>query len=318
MMAVRSLFRIEKTHDISLATESETLKNIVANPKEMGKRTKWRYRLHWREPQRLLQAIPSWIDSTTYRLFFKNTVPDKFMRDSRAAIRLDVDQERRGRVAQMNRGRNPAIQNTEWKSRAMEVLAAEHQRDYDSGEFKDPLGVAIQQTFGIGLAYSFDHMTPLAEGEEPTSRRLQARTAKSAIRRVQEIYDAESATLELAKIRDPRQRDRMKQLMQQRSESEIQYLKATLTKLVPLDDSNPIPVKIFREKKFKKISPNEFIVVEEDFEDEGDVDDLSRKLRHNMIDDSNDKVNDNENANDFVDAWEMRQQGGRSPGDVLV
>jgi hypothetical protein len=318
LMAVRSLFRIEKTHDISLATEFETLKNIVANPKEMDKRTKWRYRLHWREPQRLLQAIPSWIDSTTYRLFFKNTVPDKFMRDSRAAIRLDVDQERRGRVAQMNRGRNPAIQNTEWKSRAMEVLAAEHQRDYDSGEFKDPLGVAIQQTFGIGLAYSFDHMTPLAEGEEPTSRRLQARTAKSAIRRVQEIYDAESAKLELAKIRDPRQRDRMKQLMQQRSESEIQYLKAALTQLVPLDDSNPIPVKILREKKFKKISPNEFIVVEEDFEDEGDVDDLSRKLRHNMIDDSNDKVNDNENANDFVDAWEMRQQGGRSPGDVLV
>lgn len=52
---------------------------------------------------------------------------------------------------------------------------------------KDPLGIAIQQTFGIGLGFNFDHMTKLKKNEIPSIRRLQARAAKSALYRANQI-----------------------------------------------------------------------------------------------------------------------------------
>jgi len=325
LMAIKRLFRVQKTHDISLATERETLRSILSNAKEMSKRTKWRYRLNWREPQRLTDTIPTILDNAVYRLFFQGTVPDKLMKESQATIRRSVFDECNNRIASTERGKNVPIPSTEWKSRAMEVLASEHQRDYDSGNFKDPLGVAVQQTFGIGLAYGFDHMTPLREGEEPTSRRLQARTAKSAIRRVQMIYDAEAAKQELRQIADPSEQDKKKQEMRQRSEAEIHYLRDTLAKLVPIDKSDPIPVKIFREKPFKKISPKEFLLIEEDIDDTDTVDNLTQKLTRNLDDNDSSEATLEaptmpdipENGDEFITAWQ-KQRGYSASDDVLA
>ena len=325
MIAFRNLVRIQKSHDISQATEINTYQSLLSNPEEMERRIKWRYRMHWREPQRISQTFPTFFDDVIYKLFFENTVPDKFMKESQADTRRAVADDIRDRIFRIEKGNQKPIPPTEWKSRAMDTLAAEHQRDYESGQFKDPLGVAIQQTLGIGLAYSADHMTPLQEGEEPTSRRLQARTAKSAIRRVQAIYSGDTVKQELSSITDPDEREQKKKLMRQRSEVEIQYLRDALTNLVPIDDSDPIPVKIFREKSFKKISPNEFLVIEEDSHDVIPIDDVSRKVMLNANNESSESVPPSQDCkesvtgtdDDFIEAWQKQQRNGSS-GSILA
>ena len=325
LIAIRNLLRIQKSHDISLATDRNTYQSLLSNPEEMEKRIKWRYRIHWREPQRMSQTFLTCFDDVIYRLFFENTVPDKFMKESQADARQALDDDIRKRLFRMEKGNQKPIPPMEWKSRAMDALAAEHQRDYESGQFKDPLGVAIQQTLGIGLAYSADHMTPLQEGEEPTSRRLQARTAKSAIRRVQAIYSGDTVKQELSRITDPTQREEKKKSMRQRSEIEIQYLRDSITNLVPIDDSDPVPVKIFREKSFKKISPNEFLVIEEDSDDSISIADLSRKIRLNANNDSSVSVPPSQDYNgsvtgtedDFVEAWRKQHRNGSS-GSIVT
>lgn len=90
---------------------------------------------------------------------------------------------------------------------------------------------------GIGLGFNFDHMSELDESEQPSTRRLQARAAKSAIRRVQELFDAESASAELDKISDPSARDKKAAELRQAVEAEIQFLARRLSDLIPTDGS---------------------------------------------------------------------------------
>ena len=49
------------------------------------------------------------------------------------------------------------------------------------------LGFAVQQTFGIGLSYDFDHLDAPSGGEEASIHHLRARMAKSAVRRKKEL-----------------------------------------------------------------------------------------------------------------------------------
>jgi hypothetical protein len=297
------------------------MKAILANPKEMERRMKWRYRLEWREPKRLSVALSQLVDDISYKLFFKNTVPDKFIRDDRECIRREVERERQQRIIDFDRINPNPIPSTDLKRRAMENLAAVHQRDYESGEFKDPLGVAVQQTLGIGLAYNFDHMTPLKSGEEPTARRLQARMAKSAIRRVQELYDAQAAREELDSIADPRERALRAQEMQAQTEAEIDFLRKALTRLIPTDGSDPVPgIQIFRRRKFKKIAENEFLVVEGDYEDDDTVDDLTRKIRRNL-DKHYDELRAREKpelSDDFLEAWKKQKRGNTTENNEII
>ena len=68
---------------------------------------------------------------------------------------------------------------------------------------KDPLGIALQQTFGIGLSLDFDHNSKLNEGERPSIHRLRARAAKSAIRRynqIPEIFEGADVEKEREKL----------------------------------------------------------------------------------------------------------------------
>jgi hypothetical protein len=64
------------------------------------------------------------------------------------------------------------MDSTRWKQDAMDNLAREHQRDYDNESYKDPLGVAIQQTFGIGLGFADGHMEPLPDRCGPKSQTI--------------------------------------------------------------------------------------------------------------------------------------------------
>ena len=101
--------------------------------------------------------------------------------------------------------------------------------------FKDPLGVAVYRTLGIGLGFNFDHMNTMNSTKPPSLRRLQARAAKSAIHRVNHIYNAERAANELNQITDPLERQKRASDLQQEAEMEVKKLADRLTDLVPTD-----------------------------------------------------------------------------------
>jgi hypothetical protein len=126
------------------------------------------------------------------------------------------------------------------------------------------LGIAIQQTFGIGLGFNFDHMSKLQKGEAPTTRRLQARAAKSALRRAQQLYDTESAKEILDSIGNETERNIKAIELRNNVDAEIQQLAQRLTDLVPndlsLDNRYNTNIQEFDSSNFERTSSNEYIV----------------------------------------------------------
>lgn len=106
---------------------------------------------------------------------------------------------------------------------------------------QDPLGIAVYKSLGIGLGFNFDYMSPLPPGVKPSTRRLQARAAKSAVRRVQEIYDPAIARRELDGISDPIERDRRANELKEQAQREIDDMAARLSNLTPPDMILDIP-----------------------------------------------------------------------------
>jgi hypothetical protein len=104
----------------------------------------------------------------------------------------------------------------------------------------------------------------LEEDEQPTTRRLQARAAKSAIRRVQDIYDADKARAELATISDPVQRDKRALELQQLPADEIKQLADRLSKLIPtdcsMDRSKTASTQLYDARSFKRTSANNYVM----------------------------------------------------------
>ena len=66
-------------------------------------------------------------------------------------------------------------------------------------------------------------------------RRLQSRAAKSAIRRVNDIYNAEHAVTELNKINNLTERQKRAVILRQEAETEVKELAGLLNELVPTD-----------------------------------------------------------------------------------
>jgi hypothetical protein len=125
--------------------------------------------------------------------------------------------------------------------------------------------VAVHQTLGIGLGFNFDHMGKPNAADVLSTRRLQARAAKSAIRRAQELYNAETAREILDQIPDPVERDRKAAQLRQDADAEIQYLAQRLSDLIPTDKSLEDREKTTMEQyratnKFKRTSENEYLV----------------------------------------------------------
>lgn len=313
LLAVRKLFRFAYTHDISLANDFETVASILSDPVEMKKRLKHRYRLEWRKPERIFQTFSNWKSGFSYWLLFEGGVEDQLRKDFQANNRGEAHRQgltvlQRVEQDQKDNPDSPRPSSTKWKARAMKKLAAKHERDYKKGTFDDPLGVAVQQTFGIGLGYNFDHMTELKSGETPSPRRLQARAAKSAIRRVQDIYNAEAAREQLDSIKDPAERRKQSADLRQKAEEEITFLARRLSDLIPtdstLDPGRPTQVKQFVRRDFKRSSNHEMIVGS----DSASVDSLLD--RRTTDDDDSTEID-----NDFVEEWLERQAQLGDDGD---
>lgn len=95
--------------------------------------------------------------------------------------------------------------------------------------------MAVYRTLGIGLGFNFDHMSTMYSKNPPSIRRLQSRAAKSAIRRVNDIYNAEGAITELTQIADIVERQKRASTLRQKAEVEVKKLGNRLTDLVPAD-----------------------------------------------------------------------------------
>lgn len=128
------------------------------------------------------------------------------------------------------------------------------------------MGVAVQQTFGIGLSFGFDHDRKLKPGETPSTRRLQARAAKSAIKRAQEIYDAATSKQMLDGIDVPAKRKIKAAELRKQSNEEMQYLATRLSELVPTNPcptdvhSKPTKVEQFTKNEYVRTSKNELVI----------------------------------------------------------
>ena len=107
-------------------------------------------------------------------------------------------------------------------------------------------------------------MRPLGPDEKPSIRRLQARAAKSAIRRVQQLHDADAARKELDRIKDPVERDRRAKAHREQNAMEIKYLAKRLTDLVPTSHSAEFDdfgrIDQLRDRRYKRTSSHEYTI----------------------------------------------------------
>lgn len=218
--------------------------------------------MEWRDEKRLGPLLNEWNAGWDYWLLIKGTVTEK--------LNLEMIEQKREATMEgslildrLKDDGKPNVKREQWKKLAMERVAEKHQQDYDNKDFEDPLGVAVQQTFGIGLGFNFDHMRELEEGEKPSIRRLQARAAKSAIRKAQELYDPNAAKQELEGLdEDPVARDKRAAELREATEVEIRYLAQRLSELVPTGKSEEFLgknyVQQFRQTGFRRKSTNEY------------------------------------------------------------
>jgi hypothetical protein len=195
----------------------------------------WRYRLEWQEnPQRIGQVFDKWKSNLVYWLFFEGRAQDRLIQEQKSQSHASsMDWNLKDRILRDIEKGLSCVPRDQWKRKAMETLADKHQADYDRKSFDDPLGVAVQQTLGIGLGFNFDHDQPLDKGQRPSLRRLQARAAKSAIRRVQQLYDPQRARNELDEVSDLEKRNAVATEMRMRAEEEIKFLAERMTELLP-------------------------------------------------------------------------------------
>ena len=270
MIAVSRIFRIVHTHDLSLALKTKQFKSSINNDELMSQRMKWRYRLEWRDDQRIGQVICEFQNRFWYWLFIEGRVREQLELEKQQGT---VDEAMAGKAILERKEKEllsmppdtPRPKRNLWKKDAMKYLAERHQSDYDNKTPSDPLGIAVQQTLGIGLGYNFDHMTPVANGEVLTTRRLQTRAAKSAIKRCQELLDLQKLNDSVASIDDPKERKAKKKELREATKTEMQYMAKKLTELVPIAHSTEL---LFDAEKtmqynqvFKKVGSHEYRAV---------------------------------------------------------
>lgn len=100
------------------------------------------------------------------------------------------------------------------------------------------MGVAVQQTMGIGLSFDFDHATPLKKDEEPSVHRLRARAAKSAIKRLNEIPDEIEKKVQNIDSLEEQVKEGIR-LAEESNKHELRHLANELITLIPIDAPPP-------------------------------------------------------------------------------
>jgi len=225
LVALARIARLSKCSAVSLS-EATSFPAGHGNQieRDEDQQVKWRYQLRWRTPQRIGESIRTWsnyfftghipllfemddwkkqplqyddlsTEGTQY-LFSKSrkspgkedTTTDNQSDNDDLISRVDAITES---LSLIFRDRDAAIQN------ATQARLIKHQESYDTKTLEDVLGVAVQQTFDIGVSYEFDHFNPPADGKEVSIHQLRARMAKSAVRRKKKLDGGMEKELDL-------------------------------------------------------------------------------------------------------------------------
>jgi hypothetical protein len=143
------------------------------------------------------------------------------------------------------RDREAAILN------ATHARLSKHQKSYESKELDDVLGVAVQQTFGLGLSYDFDHFDTPANEKDVSIHQLRARMAKSAILEKKKLDNTLSDELALLhRLREnvstgkndevaDREMETVEQEIRDRHNKKIARIKAALMTMIPTNAGSP-------------------------------------------------------------------------------
>lgn len=225
LAAFQKIIRVGQFVNVSLATSESTAKILMQDPKAF--QPKLRYKLQWREPRRLLSSFRRLAREFTLFLFSGWGEDASIVQESTAKPHLL-------RVIAKEMDENPLYQKRnreDWIPNATRGISAIHAENYDRKTFEDPLGIALHQTFGIGLSFDFEHDSKVKEGEMPSVHRLRARAAKSAIKRYYQIPDIVKADLQKNNIED-------ESILTRRVEEERVALKLSVVKLLTLIPSN--------------------------------------------------------------------------------
>ena len=225
LIALGRIVRISKCSAVSLSALTvfphsvDKVEEDVSLIDNHRKLVKWRYQLRWRTPQRLLETIRTWRN-----YFFTGHVPlllemdewkkqpihfDDFSTEGtqykfrellsgRVTTKMRSDENKNDNcmpdiaesLSLIFRDRDAGIRN------ATQARLFKHQESYTTKILDDVLGVAVQQTFGVGLSYDFDHFNIPVDDRKISVHQLRARMAKSAIRRKLELDNAMKTELD--------------------------------------------------------------------------------------------------------------------------
>lgn len=249
LAAIQRIFKIAHTHDMSLTTEPEAMQETLNNPQERAKRYQWRHQLQWREPVRIGRIVSNPLGNFLYWLFLSGSVEEQLYLEETKRIaeevRHGVDSvniwKKVKESMQNDPPGTPPPDRRLWKKQSMDRIAKYHQEDYERKNFTDPLGIAVQQTFGIGLSFmdGKQHISPPEKGEQPSTRRLQARAAKSALGYVIKLNTARDLQLaqfiEQEEAKDPKAVEAKKVELDKHVRDEISRLAQRLSELIPIN-----------------------------------------------------------------------------------
>lgn len=277
LIALGRIVRISKCSAVSLS-EATAFPPSVANIEEdefsfdnHRAQIKWRYQLRWRTPQRLLETIRTWKN-----YFFTGHVPLLLEMDEWKKQPIQFDDFSTEGTQYKFRGDTAATRNNENNDECMtnidaiaeslslifrdrdagirnatEARLSKHQESYDTKTLDDVLGVAVQQTFGIGLSFDFDHFDVPVDEANISIHQLRARMAKSAIRRKRELDNAMRNELDaLRRLKDtvitPQNNEvaesdmkSVEQGIRERHADEIARMTHALCTLIPINADAP-------------------------------------------------------------------------------
>jgi hypothetical protein len=144
--AIMHLVRVKFTHGLSLAMDNDSYEDALrridgsgAEKLNLREQKLWRYKLSWREPQRIRTTLNNWHRSFWYWMLVSGSVEDKLHREYRTN-RIGEAKFRGSTVLQQVakvRSRDPTFfpDRSKWKQKAMDRIAKRHQDDYDAKTF---------------------------------------------------------------------------------------------------------------------------------------------------------------------------------------
>ena len=283
LKAFSKILKVEHSNNLPSISTKESYDKAVEERPERAYDMAWRHSVRWRKPQRLTVS-KGWLYHDFFHWYlFKGTVHERLFNDRADQIRRQVlgngrSIEERTKQELSDRPEGTLLNGDidEWKQRAMDFQSLQHATEYANKKFHDPLGVAIHRSFGIGLGFNYEHTTALKDGEEPSPRRLQARFAKSAIQRYNELNDAELALIrKMETLEDSSSEKEQCRIVLNKSkkefDEEIKYLADKLTELVPTTSKTGefgvLDTSKFTTKntpEYRKVSEFEYRKLEED------------------------------------------------------